>query len=513
MSVSVPITLQFKATNLQAKDLLNPSDPELVVYTLTPKDSDAFGFKPTKGNFRSTEIFRTGQIKNTLNPEWEKVMTAEYKFEEEQWLCLQILDIDDKHSDDKHSDDIGDQDFLGTAITTVGRIINGQTDGWYGIPLLDQKQQPISVGSAMSMIYVKSTIMPKVSIDYFVKCSFTLNSTRFFKSNTPFFRLYGKNNKLLYWSRKGNGKVSEYNNFLIEGALAENTLWKFAHDSVGDEIGTARVTKEQLQIMTAGSSVQVKDAKGQHKGDLRFDEILRITIKEDIPDSIIHRISSGLQLSAIIAIDLTGSNGDPQKEHSLHYLRNNNQYKNAISSIIPIIDQYNGDKPYLVYGFGSSYDGKMVHHCKQYSADAKYTDGVIMEYENIIRDPSLTLSGPTHFAPIIRTASKIADETKDTYTVLVILTDGCINDMENTIDTIVAASYAPLSIIIVGIGNADFGSMNKLDNDTGLMLKDKNGVPAKRDIVQFVPIRECPNGATLRSMTLAELPKQILEFK
>ena len=34
-----------------------------------------------------------------------------------------------------------------------------------------------------------------------------------------------------------------------------------------------------------------------------------------------------------------------------------------------------------------------------------------------------------------------------------------ITDMANTVDRIVAASYQPLSIIIVGVGNANFAAM------------------------------------------------------
>jgi hypothetical protein len=37
-----------------------------------------------------------------------------------------------------------------------------------------------------------------------------------------------------------------------------------------------------------------------------------------------------------------------------------------------------------------------------------------------------------------------------------ILTDGIINDMQKTIDEIVRGSDLPLSIIIVGVGEADF---------------------------------------------------------
>lgn len=43
------------------------------------------------------------------------------------------------------------------------------------------------------------------------------------------------------------------------------------------------------------------------------------------------------------------------------------------------------------------------------------------------------------------------------------MTDGEIHDMEATKDSIVAAATLPLSIIIVGIGNADFSNMNILD--------------------------------------------------
>ena len=45
-----------------------------------------------------------------------------------------------------------------------------------------------------------------------------------------------------------------------------------------------------------------------------------------------------------------------------------------------------------------------------------------------------------------------------------------------------------MSIIIVGVGNADFTNMNKLDGDNGLY--SSNGKRAARDIVQFVPFRD-----------------------
>jgi hypothetical protein len=41
--------------------------------------------------------------------------------------------------------------------------------------------------------------------------------------------------------------------------------------------------------------------------------------------------------------------------------------------------------------------------------------------------------------------------------------------MNQTIDSIIAASTLPISIIIVGVGDADFTNMETLDNDDGIL--------------------------------------------
>ena len=46
-----------------------------------------------------------------------------------------------------------------------------------------------------------------------------------------------------------------------------------------------------------------------------------------------------------------------------------------------------------------------------------------------------------------------------------IITDGIINDNSATIDEIVRGSDLPLSIVIVGVGNADFSAMDALCAD------------------------------------------------
>lgn len=64
-----------------------------------------------------------------------------------------------------------------------------------------------------------------------------------------------------------------------------------------------------------------------------------------------------------------------------------------------------------------------------------------------------------------------------------IITDGVISDMQQTIDQIVRGSELPLSIVIVGVGSADFSSMDVLDADETPLYSQKYRKYMSRDIV------------------------------
>lgn len=99
---------------------------------------------------------------------------------------------------------------------------------------------------------------------------------------------------------------------------------------------------------------------------------------------------------------------------------------------------------------------------------------------------SLPVADCVHFCG---SASNYNNELLQRYHILLILTDGVVTDMADTREAIVRASYQPLSIIIVGVGNADFTDMQILDGDDGV-LRSPKGEPVLRDIVQFVPFRD-----------------------
>lgn len=135
----------------------------------------------------------------------------------------------------------------------------------------------------------------------------------------------------------------------------------------------------------------------------------------------------------------------------------------------------------------------------------------------------MTLYGPTNFAPVINNTISIADQFQDGkhYFVLLIITDGIISDMHHTKRAIVNASTLPISIIIVGVGDAEFDAMDELDSDDVRLTVD--GRYAERDIVQFVPLNKflVKNGtsssyiksqADLAKEVLEEIPEQVTGF-
>jgi len=93
------------------------------------------------------------------------------------------------------------------------------------------------------------------------------------------------------------------------------------------------------------------------------------------------------------------------------------------------------------------------------------------------------------------------------YHILLFLTDGSIHDMRETRDLVVECSKYPLSVIIVGIGDADFSNMVELDGDDEV-LRNTKGVAAERDIVQFVDFNEFSIGELnlLAEEVLKEVP-------
>nr|XP_025680086.1 protein BONZAI 1-like [Arachis hypogaea] len=161
---------------------------------------------------------------------------------------------------------------------------------------------------------------------------------------------------------------------------------------------------------------------------------------ESVQYSFLDYLSAGFELNFMVAIDFTASNGNPRLPDSLLYIDPSgrpNTYQKAIVEVGEVLQFYDSDKRFPTWGFGARPIDGPVSHC-------------------------FNLNGSSHYCE-----------------------DGVVTDLQETKDALVKASDLPLSILIVGVGGADFKEMEILDADKGERLKSSFGRVASRDIVQW----------------------------
>lgn len=266
------------------------------------------------------------------------------------------------------------------------------------------------------------------------------------------------------------------------------------------------------------SSSHINEHQMMLKGQLFVDQFC-----EKVQYSFLDYISSGFELNFMVAIDFTASNGNPRLPDSLHYIDHSgrlNAYQQAITEVGEVIQFYDSDRRFPAWGFGARPIDGPVSHCFNLSGSTQESEvegiqGIMSAYASALFNVSL--AGPTLFGPVINRAAQIAShslsDNQSKYFVLLIITDGVVTDLQETQDAIVKASDLPLSILIVGVGGADFKEMEILDADKGQRLESLTGRIATRDIVQFVPMREVQSGqVSIVQSLLEELPGQFLAY-
>ena len=239
-------------------------------------------------------------------------------------------------------------------------------------------------------------------------------------------------------------------------------------------------------------------------------------------------LAGGLRMSLSIAVDFTASNGNPKDPRSLHFASPDptrpNPYEVAIHTIGDVMTSYDSSGgSFACYGYGGQLPTGTVSHCfalngQPQSPECVGVEGVLTAYRKALAN--IALSGPTCFEPVVRAAVAQAETytklppTEFRYHVLLIITDGAIMDIQPTVDMLVRGSRAPLSVIIMGVGDADFEAMEFLDAEKN-KLKSSTGVLASRDIVNFVALQDFQNpasGARLAKEMLSELPDQVVAY-
>eukprot|EP00762_Andalucia_godoyi_P008293 ANDGO_02978.mRNA.1 Copine-A len=499
------IQLFFECHHLRNKDTFSLSDPVVVAFLLNRQTQQL------------VEVGRTEWQKNTLDPKFLQPITVDYSFEEVQMMRFSVYDVDDA----SHLQDLSRQDFLGSVDTTLSTCVAARASH-LTLPLHPSGQMIVRCEE------VNVGVVGTVTMDIIAQ-------------DLPKMDTFGKADPFLIFNRlmEDGSAVPVAKTEVVKNSL--NPVWKplqcstsllcngdlqrpvqvdcfdWNRSGKSEYIGSFRAPMEAIVAGAVFVLWNSQTAERRKKKGKAYDGSGKVVFRNVgfvREYSFIEYIRAGYEISLLVAIDFTASNLDPVDPRSLHYWdptgRTMNAYESAIRSIGSILEPYDSDKLFPVYGFGGKPNNGMVSHCFPIDISAPGVQGIVNAYRSALL--STVLSGPTLFEHIIRTAAGHAASKPAVYTVLLIMTDGEIHDMERTIHAIIDASALPFSIIIVGVGTADFTNMNALDADDGLL--SSQGRTAQRDIVQFVPMVKFANAhpSALARETCAELPTQFLQY-
>uniref|UniRef100_A0A672MHB8 Copine 4 n=1 Tax=Sinocyclocheilus grahami TaxID=75366 RepID=A0A672MHB8_SINGR len=483
------VELRVACKGISDRDTLSKPDPCVVI--------------KMQSHGQWLEVDRTEVIRSCINPTFSKVFTLDFYFEEVQRLRYELYDISSSHNGMREAD------CLGAMECTLGQV---------SIEIQLLILFSLLLKTIHHFLYLQITAEELTGNNDYVELSFSarkLDDKDFFSKSDPFLEIYRENDdntqQLVHRTETVMNNLNPAwktfktsLNSLCSGdheRILKCTVWDWDSNGKHDFIGEFQATFKEMRSAMDGKQVTI--------------------IKMH---SFLDYIMGGCQIQFTVAIDFTASNGDPRNSCSLHYIHpyQPNEYLKALVAVGEICQDYDSDKMFPAFGFGARIppDFKVSHdfavNFNEDNPECAGIQGVVEAYQNCL--PKIQLYGPTNIAPIIQKVANFASEEMHTkeamqYFILLILTDGVITDMADTREAIVHASHLPMSVIIVGVGSADFTDMEMLDGDDGI-LRSPKGEPVLRDIVQFVPFRNFKHAspAALAKSVLAEVPNQVVDY-
>ncbi|XP_023339050.1 copine-3 [Eurytemora carolleeae] len=445
---STRVEISVSAKQLLNKDLVSRSDPMCVL------------FRGLDGN-RWVEEGRTEQIVDSPNPVWDTKFILDYRFEQRQMLKFEIYDIDSK------STKLEDHDFLGHVICSLGEIVSGQSRGF---------KRNLEKGQGILFIASEEMVESNQIIRFQLSAK-DLDKKDFFGKSDPYFEIF---------------RTSENENILVHRSEVIKKTLNPSWRELTLPVSQLCMADPDRTLIFIFKKKKKKGAKYKDSGTIKFN---KCSVEEQ--PSFLEYISKGTMLNFTLAVDFTGSNGAPSNPTSLHYRDPSgkpNQYLTSIHAVGEIVQDYDYDQQFPALGFGARVPphGQVSHefflNIGSPNPFCQGLQGIVSAYYTALNQ--VQLYGPTNFSPVINHVAKFAaayQNDPSNYFILLILTDGIITDMVETKQAIIAASALPMSIIIIGVGEADFSEMEELDCDGGLL--SSHGHNAKRDIVQFVEMR------------------------
>mmetsp|Transcript_22558 Transcript_22558/g.42003 ORF Transcript_22558/g.42003 Transcript_22558/m.42003 type:complete len:465 (-) Transcript_22558:34-1428(-) len=453
---------------------------------------------------RSVELGRTEVVYDTQNPDFSTTFKTNFIFEEQQTLIIRVYD-----EDKKGAADLRKHDFVGSATLTLSELMGARGNAMK--LKLEKKGYIIVQGEEVAACNDELHLRLAGS---------KLKNRESFSKSDPFFTISRMHENGDFMQIFKSEYVSR--NLYPEWKPLKLSLQKvcngdldrpikievFDHEKNGNHrvMGVVHTT---VRSLTELDSLNVT-YDGAPFGSLlvRQGRIVKVPTFLDY-------LSGQCVVNFMAAVDFSSSNGDPSSRDALHFIDHRgfpNEYQAAMATIGAILQDYCAGKKCHLFGFGMKDPANMKPVNVFPVGDpggVNGVEGMLNAYREHIGSTDYVMGEPTLFAPLIKEAARCALKNttvhEQAYTVLLILTDGEVNDMQQTIEEICTAADAPLSIVIVGVGGGDFTKMQELDADDRKLVTF-SGKECWRDIVQFVPFRKYSSCAPrLASETLAEV--------
>lgn len=501
---SEPVELHIKCKALDNEDawMFGETDGQCVLYSVDWSNNRA-------------KIGETEVCHDRESPDFETPINVEYVFEQRQEMVLVCYDVDD---DGESKEVVGEVRF------NLGTIMANQVNG--------TELNLTENGDNKGKVFIQPVKLGKQRYEY--EIDFKLQDVQdqeFWGKSDPFMTFERANpitasspEEVESWERVHTTEVHDENlnpdfrpfrihsgrlNRSNENAIIRFTIRDHSDSGEHDTIGWGYFSA--AQVMNGQRVFMSKNSDGESTGTLIFEKFQRIDSY-----SLGDYLKYGIHLSMVVAIDFTETNGDPREEDSLHYLNPNghNKYEQAIMGAGEILQNYDTDRKIPAYGYGFSapnFGINDVSFCCPINGnfDAPHFNGfkaILPAYRNLVSN--MVPSSPNKISPIIQRAIGAAQSSwqtdKTVYNIVLILTSGDITDRDEAKAMINQARALPISLILVGIGNANMRDMRKLDGDKEVTA---------RDFVSFIDYKQHANNkAELSSALLQEIPDQITTF-
>lgn len=510
----LPIRARNDDADLLSSIVLFVQGKDLPVSSAAHSQVQAVLYRTTEEGYISrrekTKLGQTENVKSAENPQFIAPFRTTYSFEEQQTVFLMQIQVEIIETSQKNR-----RVSLGSAAFSIHELVCAPT-----LSVTKALGVGVKRGTGMVTVTTESCVDTRQTVA--IAWTLTVPGSAAGQLYLRVFRKHAQTEQFIPVYESEALGVAPYRWKRFELATYQSTqsqdfplLIEVHRSGKGGKL-LGSVLTDIAEVKFRGTDFRA-DIEGMELG------ISEMAIQED--PGFLDYIFGGCEVSLLIAIDFTKSNGQLGDPGSLHYQEGAkvNEYMQAISAVGDILQYYDSDKKIPVFGFGAKLPPSFTHvsHCfalngNIFDPEVQGIEEVVSVYRKSCQD--VHFHGPTIFSHIIHMTAECAARAQVTqdnqrYFLLLIITDGIINDMEATVHEIVEASSLPLSIIIVGVGNEDFSMMKDLDSDDKKLVSRTSKKTMERDIVQFVPYRLLKdNQMNLAREVLYEVPTQLISY-